>query len=373
MHLIQFATDTYNQHFGRTELKRTLKRIYGRDGHSLDELVEYDYNPDTYLLRKVMTRNEKGEQLEKFVYNMSDYTDTRGALNLLRANKMYNVPISNETWLIKSPTDKQLVSMEAFDYQQIGNGDIRAVKSYVLQTNTPLTVSEIGVFNPASVIRNSQYIKEVTTQTFNEKGGTADIISQGRISGAIYDDVGKSLIARIEHASSTQVAFSSFEIGQSGNWILSGTPAYVSDPTTPTGERCLNMNGVTSIRKSGLNSAQQYLISYWCKNGSLSSNGTVHSSLTGRTENGWVIKYLTISGTTEIVLTGTGLIDELRLHPINSNLQTCTWDISGNAISETTGQNITIKKEYDGLNRLRFIRDQQNNILEAYQYSPKSL
>ncbi|WP_164714048.1 hypothetical protein [Chitinophaga rhizosphaerae] len=372
-HRIRFAIDNFSTLFGRAELKRTIQRIYGRDGHFSEDVVDYNYDPTTMLLKKVVTMNEKGEKIEKKVYYAADFTSSQGALGVLRSNHVKNLPVSNETWLVKSETDRRLLSFEAFDYQIIANGDFRATKKFELKTNKPLTVAAIGEFNPASLVRNTDYIKEVTSHIFNSHGEISDINSGGRIVGMIYNDAGTAIIGRVEHGASNQIAYSSFEEGQTGNWAITGTPAFVEDVTTPTGLRSLDMSGVTSIRKAGLNATSKYMITYWAKSGSLSVNGTVHESRTGRTVNGWTIRYLTVSGNSEIILTGTGIIDELRLYPVNSVLQTFTYDIAGNIISETTGTDLTVKKEYDGLNRLRFSRDQYNNILEAYQYTQKSL
>lgn len=371
MHLPVFDRDDYRQVFGRTELKRTIERTYAIDGNYNEEKIEYEYDPANYLIRKLISFNEKNEKIEKRIYYPSDYTIQQGAFPLMRSSFISSEPVTTETWLVKSEQDQRLLNTEVTDYQQISNGDIKATKKYSLRATAPVPSSTLGAFNPAALIRNSTYIKEDASLTYTVGGNVADALANGRASGILYDDGGLAAIAAVKNATVSQAAFSSFEDGALGNWNITGTPVYATDASVPTGTKCLSMTGVTGMRKAGLLAASKYLITYWSKGGQLNVNGSVLENKTGRTVNGWTIHYITVTGITEAVLTGSGFVDELRLHPANAVMQTMSYDIAGNVVTEAGADNAIVKKEYDGLNRLIAIRDQQGNILEAVNYQYK--
>lgn len=65
------------------------------------------------------------------------------------------------------------------------------------------------------------------------------------------------------------------------------------------------------------------------------------------------------------------LIDEVRLYPEGAAMSTSTYNIQGLKTSITDVNNKIQYMEYDGIGRLRLIRDKERNILKTYEYNFK--
>jgi YD repeat-containing protein len=88
----------------------------------------------------------------------------------------------------------------------------------------------------------------------------------------------------------------------------------------------------------------------------------------GKTINGWTLYVHKVTGQTTISVSGSGLIDELRLYPAKAQMATYTFEpLVGMTSSCDAGNRITYY-EYDGLQRLRRIRDQDYNIIKSIEY-----
>jgi YD repeat-containing protein len=180
-------------------------------------------------------------------------------------------------------------------------------------------------------------------------------------------------IASVVNADSTDIAYTSFEADGSGNWSVgSGT----SDSTTSiTGRKSYNLSG--SISKAGLTAFTTYYVSYWTLAGvgPLTIAGTISGyPVKGKTVTfnnaSWTLYVHKVTGQTTITVSGSGHIDELRLYPVTAQMTTYTYDPLVGVTTQTDPGNRATYYEYDGLQRLKRIRDQDYNILKsiAYQY-----
>ncbi|WP_188938395.1 hypothetical protein, partial [Puia dinghuensis] len=62
-------------------------------------------------------------------------------------------------------------------------------------------------------------------------------------------------------------------------------------------------------------------------------------------------------------------IDELRLYPTTAHMMTYTYSPLIGLTSECSPNNTITYYNYDGLNRLKFIRDMDGNILKTFEYN----
>ncbi len=171
-------------------------------------------------------------------------------------------------------------------------------------------------------------------------------------------------IAEIKAASISNVAFTSFEEDGTGNWAFSGT----KDAIAFTGKKSYILSATSPIIKTGLDVSKTFIVSYWSKTTSATVNGATVA--TGISRNGWTYYEHTLpASTTGINITGTVTIDELRLFPKGALMTTFTYEPLIGMSSQCDANNIVTYYEYDGFNRLKLIRDQDNNIIKKYCYN----
>ena len=176
-------------------------------------------------------------------------------------------------------------------------------------------------------------------------------------------------IAETINADSGSIAYTSFEADGAGNWTIGSTSR---DSSGITGTKSYILN--SDIAKSGLNSSITYIVSYWTTNHSpFTITGTLSGyPIQGKTisygKTGWTFYTHRVSGQTTITIGGTGRIDELRLYPLGAQMTTYTYaPLVGMTSHADIGSRITYY-EYDGVQRLIRIRDQDHNILKTLEY-----
>ncbi len=165
------------------------------------------------------------------------------------------------------------------------------------------------------------------------------------------------------------MAFTSFEADVKSNWTFTGTAT--ADVTSPTVNNCYNL-GQTSgnITKSGLSSSTVYTVSYWRKTASaLTITGTQAGyPIQGKTIDGWTYFEHKITGQTSITVSGTNYIDELRLYPFNAQMTTYTYSPLVGMTSGCDVDNKITYYFYDEFMRLKWIKDQDKNIIKTFRY-----
>jgi YD repeat-containing protein len=80
---------------------------------------------------------------------------------------------------------------------------------------------------------------------------------------------------------------------------------------------------------------------------------------------------VTLTATTTVTISGSGSLDEVRLHPLSAQMTTYTYDPQGGMTSATDAAHVTTSYEYDGLQRLKNVRDQDGILLKNYLYHYK--
>jgi len=368
--IVRFVVDKYYPLIARPLLMYTVnKRFTGTDPEITK--VEYEYDPLYYGLKKSIEWNSLNEKKEERFYYPYNYTGLPIAQQMMN-NHIYNIPISTETWIFKDGENERMVNAVATEYQVIGNGEIRASKRYMLTTNSSLTASTIGTFNPSVLVRDNKYYVEAESYLYNSTGRIQTTSAFNRVSTYVYDDNGDQVVAKVANASISDIGYSSFEPGAKGTWTVTlngSATASVLCAAAPTGEYCLDMSKIQSISKNGLSAGKKYILSYWSKGGSINiSGGTKTNETISLVKNGWTLVTMYINSTTTLVINGTGLIDELRLYPSDGVLSSIALDAQSNIISSMGADNVATYYAYDELGRLIATYDADRNLVSAAQY-----
>ena len=75
---------------------------------------------------------------------------------------------------------------------------------------------------------------------------------------------------------------------------------------------------------------------------------------------------------TIMVAYNTDKIDEVRVFPADSEVESYTWDDAGDLLSRTDSRGVTESYRYDGLGRLVGVYDNEENKVEGYEYNYKN-
>jgi YD repeat-containing protein len=182
----------------------------------------------------------------------------------------------------------------------------------------------------------------------------------------IWGHYKKLPIAKVTNAETTQVAFTSFDepTTSEGGWTLvSGSLTGVA---AKTGIKSL-ADGST-INRNDL-PAGDYIIGFWARvitgsSGSVTVNGTP-VPVTGTEWN----YYQTSRNTTSVTVSNSNVfLDEVRLHPLNAQMISYTYEPLVGMTSQTDPNGNVTYFEYDSSGRLHVVKDMDGNIVKLYNY-----
>jgi hypothetical protein len=373
--LIFDALAYYKLHTGISHLRYSTETDY-KDGKTMVINHNYGYEDTLHTLQTSDTSTtSQGDSIIKKTYYSFDYANGATSDNIFGKMKIRNVllPVSSRLW-----KNNLLIKGTVTLFQDFASSStdtfINPAKIYSLETTTPLTpvqASENIAFTSAftTLLPNTYFIEKAD---FNIHGTTGRIIEQrlanDKNQALVWDNTYALPLAQVDNAYFADVAYCSFESSETGNWTFSSNSVVV-DATAPTGGFAYSLAG--SISKSGLNTSQSYVLSYWLKSGaSLSVSGATQSnSVTGRTLNGYTYHEVKLTAATSITITGSGNVDELRLYPFTAHMTTFTYDALRRLIAECSPNSTISYYDYDSFNRVVDIRDQFGNVIKAFEYN----
>lgn len=201
-----------------------------------------------------------------------------------------------------------------------------------------------------------------------EKYGKNKTITQASLKGILpnsllWDQTNSYLTAKVTNAKVQDIAYTSFETGDSNGWSYSGSS--LSSFPAKSGIMTFNLTS-SPIRAMGLTADKTYIVSYWSKGGAYNVEGTTYKQ--GMTANGWTYYEHEVSGKSTVEVSGQGLIDELRLYPKGGQMTSYTYKPLVGMTSSTDAKGQTTTYEYDDFNRLKFVKDHDGKIIKQMDY-----
>lgn len=313
---------------------------------------------------------------------------------VIKNTYQYSISLLSPTKVITTRSDAQSKEVQTwYPTQKLQISGLTAGQKTALDSLVANNILTQGVYSETKVATNLTGKSQLIYELFNNKslvskvrqapsGGSdwveAEIVSydangkvlevkepSGLYSRFTYDNLNNYVIAQTQHGSTIVSAFTSFEADATGSWSIAS-----SSRTTDgvTGTKCYQLsNGAVS--KNGLTVADSYTLSYWTKNGTaFTITGTQGTPVQGRTANGWTFFTHTISGVSQVTISGTGLIDELRLYSKNAQMTTFTYEPLVGITAQCDVANKISYYEYDAFGRLKVIRDMDGNIIKTMEY-----
>ncbi|MEL6627124.1 MAG: RHS repeat domain-containing protein, partial [Bacteroidota bacterium] len=388
------------------------------NGEVLNTTIDYYYdNPTHAQLTRTVTQNSDDRiTVRKFKYPL-DYLHTlsvgSGGLSMetLTEKHMIGSVLEQQLWEGSDPNNLSLLqaSVQTFaDASTLANPPldqiiVRPQQMYLLETNTGLapgfesTQGQPPVYN--ELIPHTDYKARAAYEFYGESGLLKnETLNSGQKVSYLWNDLSRLPTAQCRNASADQMAYTSFETPQSGSvngidltadggWeiVRQAAAGWVnSDPSqVQTGIYGFHLayrggNSERYIRKTGL-APGDYKVSFWYEGDPIDvvSSAPV-SSQSAPSHSGSEMRYISyvvnvgLGGSIEISCAANAFIDELRLYPVDAQLTTYCYDEALRLHTQTDQNNRSTYYHYDELGRLQYIKDQNGNYVQGYEYSYKN-
>jgi hypothetical protein len=358
---------------------RTTEKLYDQNGQNpVTKITNTYYDNSQHLqpTRMVTTRSNQDSVISMTNYPQ-DYATGTPFIDSMVAHNLIATPIENINYTIDPSGNTHILGGKVMTFLPNGKGLLDKIK--VMESASPVALSNFKFSNtgqgqlPYSLASktlfspDSRYVDKVGIAGYDPYANT---LEQSKVGDAkhsyVWDYANLYPVAEAINAAQSDIAYTSFEADGTGNWTVGST---ARDTTTAiTGNNSYILNN--DISKSGLNPATTYIVSYWTLNRlPFYIAGTIPNYPTkGKTINGWTLYVHKVTGQTTISISNHGYIDELRLYPAGAQMTTYTYTPLVGMTSQCDMGNRVTYYEYDGLQRLKRIRDQDHNILKTFDY-----
>jgi hypothetical protein len=262
---------------------------------------------------------------------------------------------------------KYLTQAELNTYKEFYNNKIFKETIYLYESLIPKEAGTVINTTYTTKLNFDPAYKVYSKYNYDTAG---NLIQRNKLNDVvinyIYDYANTLPIAECTNATELDIAATSFEADNKGNFSFAGQPT--ADATAITGKKVYNLNAGL-ITKINLNPAKTYVVTYWSKSGAQNVNGIAGTAYT--TKNGWTLyKHEIVNPPAQaITVSGTGTIDELRLYPEESQMNTYTYEPLIGITSQCDANNKITYYKYDDFNRLSYILDQDKNIIKKISYN----
>ena len=377
---------------------KTIREYTPDELNNRQTIVENTYDRPYHLgkqllyTRETKLTNSKNEQLiQRFRYP-HDYAATTDAFGLgiahLKTKYVFGAPIEKYTWLQKPDgSNKRYVGGILNKYY---SDKPLLQQAFSLQPSATLTSFTESYINGSSFTYDPNYKSIQNFNSYTSYGGVKEQNEESDIKESyIWDHNDTYPVAKVTNAASSDIAYSSFEADGKGNWIYN-TANIGQVEKGVTGKKYYSVP-VSSLNQGFVNSGtlsttQKYKLTFWNKHGYpvifnyASGGSTTPIPVSGLTPlitiNGWRYYEIDIENSVRVEVAkysnaGTVYVDELRLFPKYAQMTTYTFDALVGMTSQCDPNNRIVYYEYDGLQRLRLLRDQYGNVTKTYDYNYK--
>ena len=352
--------------------KKVKEFVYGEnkvDSIVTEEIIEYQSENHSQPTRILKVDSKRDTSVSSLIY-AADYLPGNSTLDYLVANNISVAPIETVNYKLMKNGDKLFLSSNLIEY----NEAFYPVKSFYCGESAALTLSNFKFSNSPlgqlpfagpdqSYQLDSKYTLEEEITKFVDNR-IAEVKNRRNAFVTYYWDNFGRISASVLNSLSTDVVFNSFETTGKGNLIYTGTPVAGN---AFTGAYSYPLSG-NNIQSSGLSVNKSYMVSYWSESGAKNVNG--FPAVTKHVLGNWTCYEHIVNLTTgQIIIQGNGLVDELRIYPVNSQMTSFIYGFQKELVAQVDINNIPTYYEYDGFQRLIHIKDKQKHILQKFEYN----
>jgi len=333
-------------------LNRKTDTEYDEAGNpTMVTISDFYYDNEQHLqLTRTEVTNSKSELLKTTMTYPSDYAVTGNVYEEMVNNNIINPVIEQKTF---NGSTQLSLQKTTFTKDWTPNTTLIAVKTIETQK------------------LNNSLETRFRFNSYDAVGNPLRLQLENNIQKSYIWDWSQTVpVAEVVNTNQDSIAYSSFESNGTGNWSYSGLQ--FTGEFAPTGIKVYNV-ATGGISKTGLNTSKTYFVSYWTRNSAAFSISGTQSGypIQGRSTNGWTYFEHKISGVSQVNITGSGLIDELRLYPAGALMTSMTYEPLAGITSQCDPNNRITYYEYDELKRLLVIRDMDRKVVKklCYNYS----
>jgi hypothetical protein len=337
-------------------------------GAGISDTMSYVYNNDTHLQLVRTTQNKSnGDQLVTSFSYPADYNDVNSdavVKEMKSAARFMHASVVSQYTSIQRPGSLALLQTSgAINRYQLFNGLVATKEVAVFEPGRQLT--QPAAYIPASSFYPPGYKTAVSFAGYDDRGNVLQMEKQGDMPTSFVWDYNKTYpVAQVVNAGSSDIAYTSFEADGKGSWVFSGTGTI--EPAAPTGKKAYNLQHGTITRS--ISTAKIFVLSFWAK----AQPGVTNATLlrVGKSLNGFTYyEYRTNPSVSMVAISGSVLIDELRLYPVGAQMVTYTFEPLVGMTTQCDLNNRIVYYKYDGYNRIFLISDEDKNIVKKVCYN----
>lgn len=367
----QLSVTKYEIESGIKKVNREIFTEY-LDGGVITKTTDYTYNrPEQARPSSTTVTFNDGTKLVNNIKYATDYTiPTSGTLSAsltgireMQEKRIYDIPL--EIYQTSINANNQAVVTEGTLMEVAATPVATPQKIYSLKMTDALTNFSPSAVNGSSLSKDSRYTQDFEALTFQSDLPTSYIINNELIKKKYFNPLYRLPASIATGVGPESVIVTSFEDNSSSPWTGSNFTYLVNNSVT--GHYSAQLTG-GSLSISGLSPTNPHLVSFYARPGaSISVNGVL---LTTGPNIGtqWKRFETVVTGVSSVQITGTGIIDELRLSTSSARVQSYTYNSKRQLTSICDDKNQITRFEYDALGRLIVVKDIDGNVLKTHQY-----
>jgi len=359
-----FSAVTYSNSQEWSYLQSTTEKNYNNNLVALKTTNYFYSRPQNHaLLTSTQVSQSDGSIIKTRNKYPQDYlTGGTGLANIntLVTQHIYNPPVEVQVWNVNG-TDSTLMSGKISDFN---NQYYKPSNIWLMESSSPVkTLAN-------ETMSGGQYTTLISDNTLYQPRAqfsylNGRIVAQSKTSDVVHAYIwgynNLHPIAEAVNADQNSIAYTSFEDNSNGNWTMNA--ARSSNHFSGTQSYSMASG---NISKTGL-ASNTYKVTFWAMSGaSILVNSAAATA--GITINGWTYYEITTTAVTSVTISGTGVIDDLRLYPSTATMKTYTYDPMRGVTSISDENNIPSFYEYDSFNRLYRLIDYKGNALKQFDY-----
>ena len=380
--VITYNFGIYKEISENIQMVQSITQLYDQtnNGASISSTNNYVWEPSYPTLINIeFAQRSDGKTLMNFTTYPTQYPAGTTFIDDMVKHYMWGVPIEKISAL-ENGTTITITGGVVNRYKSGGFGLLDTVFSLSLANPIPQPTfkfsnqltggmgSDYTAYAP-----DAHYIAKAFYQTYDSKDNLIQSQNIGEPPSSIIWGYNQDVpVAQISNAAINQVAYTGFETNDQRYWLFTAT-GRDSSGLAKTGKIRYQLSA-GQVKTSASMPAGTYILSFWTQGAKPTIGGTTAdvSIVNGESDNhswNFYMDRVTVAGSTQVTLTGTGFIDELRLYPQGAHISTVSIIPQVGTSSQNSQDDKVNTYEYDALLRNATVRDDQYNVLKQYSYS----